>query len=109
MEGYDELPEDGRIDPRNEVFQILARAFESKRFERTENDAGVGGRGLLRTSLIWVGWHQGVGSDGKALELVSLGEGGGEGFRWKRYFTGDVAETEAKRDEITARPKEAMR
>ena len=42
-ERYDELPEDGRIDPRNEVFQILARTTEIEPCKRTENNAGVGG------------------------------------------------------------------
>ena len=54
-ERHDELPEDGRIDPRNEVFQILARTIEFERCKRTENDAGVGERGRVCTSLVWVG------------------------------------------------------
>jgi len=50
-EGDAELPEDGRIDPRNEVFQILAtRTIEVERCKRTEHNTIVGERGRTCTS-----------------------------------------------------------
>jgi len=75
-----ELPEDGRIDPRHEVFKILARTIEFERCERTENNASVGGRGRVRTPLIWVGRLDGEKSDGEKLELMGFGEGRSEGL-----------------------------
>jgi hypothetical protein len=41
-ERYDELPENGRIDPRDEVLQILARTTEFEPCKRRDNNAGVG-------------------------------------------------------------------